>query len=299
MITRSKKSAIFAFVGIALGSFLAALAIRVFLFPNQVIDGGIVGIALILTKLTDNSYLPIYLIVLNIPFIFLAYKYLRGTFVIQMMIAVLFFAFFLFFLRNTHAFAGDPLEIIVIGGAILGAGVGLIIRNGGCTDGTEIVGILFNRRFGMTVGQVVLFFNIFIFSAYGWIFSDWHSALRSLMTFIVAFKMIDIVIAGLEELKSVMIITTKPEELRDMITHELGLGLTVIPTIGGFSGEHREILLVIVERLDLSELKEKVLETDSSAFMAIENLHEIAYGRHVSSLFIKKKRARKRFYSLN
>ncbi|HEY5259248.1 MAG TPA: YitT family protein, partial [Rhabdochlamydiaceae bacterium] len=227
---------------------------------------------------------------LNLPFIVLAYRFIRSTFVIHMLVAVLLFATFLIVLKRVPPFHGDPLEIIVIGGAILGIGVGLIIRNGGCVDGTEILAIIINRKKGFTVGQVVLFINVFIFTAYGWIFKDWHIALQSLMTYIVAFKMIDLVIVGLDELKSVMIISSRPKELGEVIMTELGLGLTFIHGKGGFSGEVREILLIIVERLDLAELKEIVLREDPNAFMAIENLHEVVYGKHTQLPYKKKVR---------
>lgn len=267
------------YVGMAFGAAFAAMAIRIFLIPNELIDGGVIGISLILARLYGNSYLSFFLLILNLPFIYLAYKYIRRSFVLHMFIAIVLFAIFLSLLEALPPFNADPLEAIVIGGAMLGAGAGLIIRNGGCTDGTEILAILINRKKGFTVGQVIFFINIFIFTAYGWIFNDWHIALRSLMTYIVAFKMMDIVIAGLEELKSVLIMCSKPDKLSKIITHELGLGLTFIKGKGGYSGEDRDILFIIVERLDLSELKEIVLREDPSAFIAIENLHEVAYGR--------------------
>ena len=207
-----------------------------------------------------------------------------------MLFAVLLFAGFLFLLRPVPAFIGDSLEIIVFGGALLGIGVGMIIRNGGCLDGTEILALLINRKKGFTVGQVVLFINVFIFVAYGWIFQDWHIALRSLMMYIVAFKMIDLVIVGLDELKSALIISSKPKELGNVIMNELGLGLTIMHGKGGFSGNTREILFVIVERLDLSELKEIVLREDPAAFMAIEDLHEVVYGKQAYVPYKKRKR---------
>lgn len=280
------------FIWIAIGAFLAAVSIQIFLLPNQLIDGGIVGISLILARLFGENYLSYFLIVLTIPFLYLAYRYIRSTFVIHMMVAVLLFAGFLAILRTAPPFISDPLEIIVFGGAILGIGCGLIIRNGGCLDGTEILAIIINRKKGFTVGQVVLFINVFVFAAYGWLFQDWHIALRSLMTYIVAFKMIDIVIVGLDELKSVMIISSSPKLLADVIMNELGLGLTIMHGKGGFSGDAREILFIIVERLDLAELKEIVLREDPSAFMAIENLHEVVYGDH-THLPHKKKTRRK------
>lgn len=283
------------FFWIALGALLAAVSIRIFLLPNQLIDGGTIGIALILTRLTDDTYLSYFLIVLNLPFLYLAYKYIRRTFVIHMFAAIVFFALFLFALEFTTPFIGDPLEIIVIGGAILGIGAGLIIRFGGCIDGTEIMAIIINRKKGYTVGQVILVINFFIFTAYGWIFLDWHIALQSLMMYIVAFKMMDIVIMGLDEVKAVLIISSKPKELGKVIMHELGLGLTVMHGRGGFSGDARELLYVIVERLDLSELKEIVMREDPKAFMAVENLHEVVYGKQ-SQLPRKKKGRTKRLF---
>jgi len=276
----------------AFGAAFAAMAIRIFLIPNELIDGGVIGISLILARLFGNSYLSFFLLVLNIPFIYLAYKFIRRSFVIHMFVAIVLFALFLSLLEGLPSFNADPLEAIVIGGAMLGAGAGLIIRNGGCTDGTEILAILVNRKKGFTVGQVIFVINIFIFGAYGWIFNDWHIALRSLMTYIVAFKMMDIVIAGLEELKSVLIMCSKPDKLSKIITHELGLGLTFIKGKGGYSGEDRDILFIIVERLDLAELKEIVLREDPSAFIAIENLHEVAYGR-TAKIALRRKVRRK------
>lgn len=285
---RSLAHHIWSYFWLAVGAFLAAFAIRIFLLPNQLIDGGVTGIALILTRLSVDSYLSFFLIALNIPFVFLAYKFIRRTFLIHMFVALVLFAGFLWILNTVPKFSGDAIEIIVIGGALLGIGTGLIIRSGGCIDGTEILAIIINRRKGYTVGQVVLFCNIFIFSAYGLLF-NWHIALQSLITYIVAFKMIDLVIMGLDELKSVLIISSKPQEIAAIITKELGLGLTIVHGRGGFTGDTREILFIIIERLDLAELKEIVLREDSTAFMAIENLSEVVYGKQAPRASYKKK----------
>jgi len=292
-LSKKIKNQLVSYLGMAVGAFFAAMAIRIFLIPNELIDGGVIGISLILARLFGSSYLSFFLLILNLPFIYLAYRYIRRSFVLHMFAAIVLFAIFLFIMERLPSFGADPLEAIVIGGAMLGAGAGFIIRHGGCTDGTEILAILINRKRGFTVGQVVLFINIFIFAAYGWIFNDWHIALRSLMTYIVAFKMMDIVIAGLEELKSVLIMCAKPDKLSRIITHELGLGLTFIKGKGGYSGEDRDILFIIVERLDLAELKEIVLREDPSAFIAIENLHEVAYGR--TAKIAMKRKARRGF----
>jgi len=293
--TPKKSNYFVTYFGFVVGALLMAVSIEYFLYPNRLIDGGIIGISLITARLTNDALLPYYLIIFNIPFIYLAYRYIRKSFLIQMGIAVFLFALFLALLKlMPHYFAADSLEGIVIGGAILGAGAGLIIRCGGCTDGTEILAIIVNRRKGYTVGQIVLAINIFIFVLYGIIFLDWHIALKSLMMYIVAFKMMDIVIAGLEELKSVMILSEKPDQIKKRIMSELNLGLTIIKGRGGYSGEDKDILFIIVERLDLAGLKELVISEDPTAFMAIENLHEVAYGRQRSHIAPTKKTRRKK-----
>ncbi len=275
----------------AIGAFVAALSLRMFLQPNDLIDGGITGIAMILARVYGNTYLAPYLVILNLPFIYLAFRFIRRMFVIHMSIAVVLFAVSLFLLKDITPFIGDTLEVIFFGGALLGIGAGLIIRHGGCLDGTEILAILINRKKGFTVGQVILVINFFIFGAYGWVFQDWHIALKSLMMFVVAFKMMDMVMAGLNELKSVLIISSKPKHLSDAIMTQMGLGLTILHGKGGFSGNSKDILFVIVERLDISDLKELVLQEDPNAFMAIENLHEVVHGHQAYIPYKKKGRS--------
>lgn len=272
-----------------LGACLAAWAIRIFLLPNQLIDGGVVGISLIVGRLSGNQWIAPALILLNAPFLFVAYRGIRKSLVVYMLLATLLFAGFLNVFEHVEPFYADPTEIIVIGGALLGVGAGLIIRGGGCLDGTEILAILINQRYGFTVGQVVLVCNIFIFGAYGFLFRDWHIALQSLMTYIVAYKMMDIVIVGLDEVKSVLIISSDPRRVAEAILHEMGLGLTVMYGRGGFSGDSKELLYVIVERLQLAELKEIVVKNDPNAFIAIQNIHEVVYG-HQALPFIRKRR---------
>lgn len=286
---KSLSHHVLSYFWITAGAFLAAVAIQIFLVPNHLIDGGVVGVALILGQVFKDQTLFYWLVViLNIPFIFLAYKHIRPSFVVHMGVAVLLFAGFLVFLQTYPPFKADPIEVIVAGGALLGFGVGLIIRNGGCLDGTEILAILINRKKSFTVGQVVMFINLFIFGAYGFVTRDWHIALQSAITFIVAFKAMDLVIMGLDDLKSVLIISAKPKELADIIMKELGLGLTVMSGRGGFSGEKKDMLFIIIERLDLSELKEIVIREDPVAFMAIEDLHEVAHGKQAPLPYKKK-----------
>lgn len=279
--TKSIRSELIIYFFLIAGAFLAAFALQVFFVPNRLIDGGIVGIAMICANFFGNKYLGFFTLVLNLPFVYLAYRYIGKVFVLHMFFALLFFTGSLFFIEHYMPWAefkGETLEVVVIGGALLGIGIGLIIRYGGCLDGTEILGIISNRLTGFTVGQVVLVINIFVFVGAGIAFKDWHPALLSLITYMVVSKIMDTVIVGLDETKSVLIISSKSKAIADAIVHELGLGLTIMYGRGGFSGDAREILYVIAERLQLAELKEIIYREDPAAFIAIENLHEVANG---------------------
>lgn len=278
---RSLSSQILSYFWMTLGAFLAAFALEVFFLPNNLIDGGIVGVAMITGNIIGKHLIPFLIILFNLPFLYLAYRGIGKVFVIHMIAANILFSGFMIIIGNLlpWQFQGESLEVVVIGGAILGIGLGLIIREGGSLDGTEILGIIINRRIGFTVGQVVLFCNIFVFAAAGLVFQDWHPALMSLITYIVVIKIMDSVIVGLDETKSVLIISSHSKAIADAIIHELGLGLTIMYGRGGFSGDEREILYVIAERLQLAELKDLILREDPTAFIAIENLHEVANGK--------------------
>lgn len=269
------------------GATLAAGGVEVVLIPNNLIDGGIVGISMMAAYLFGGQLLPYFMIVFNLPFVVLAYRQIGRHFVIQMITAVILLSLGLgmyywipkWLNTSPLEFHGDPLEVIVLAGFIIGCGIGLIIRHGGSTDGTEIMGIIINRKRGHTVGQVILFANIFIFALAGVVYQNWHTAFLSLMTYVVATKVMDMVIVGFEDTKSVMIISAKPQQLADILMQELGIGLTVMYGRGGYSGDAREILYIVVERLQLAELKELVHREDPQAFIAVENLHEVINGR--------------------
>lgn len=268
---------------LALGATLCAASLEIFLIPNNLIDGGTIGLAMIIAGLTNNAALPLILILLNLPFFYLAWSMLGFRFLLRMAAASFCFAIALFFIHNVQPYHGDLLEVVVFGGALLGLGAGLIIRHGGCVDGSEVLAILINKKLGYTVGQVIFAFNIVIFCFAGVIHQDLQSAIRSLMTYIVAYKVIDAVIVGFDETKSVIIISSKSDKIADVLLNKLLIGHTVLYGRGGFSKKNQELLYVIIQRLRLVEMKAAVLEVDPNAFLAIEDIHEIVRGRTIGN----------------
>ena len=273
---------LFRFILMMVGCTIAAFAIKIFFIPNNLIDGGTVGLAMIAGRLFGTQWIPLFFVLFSLPFVLFASKLIGRPFVVHTIISMIFFAAFLFLVPHFFhtPFHGNPLEVVVVGGGILGVGIGIIIRSGACLDGTEILGLIANRLWGFTVGQIVFFCNIIVFGAAGLVFQEWHAPLMSLITFIVVARVLDFVLVGLDETKSVLVISSKFKEIEKSVMHDLGIGLTVMYGRGGFSGESREILYIITERLRLAELKDLVYSIDPMAFIAIESLHEVSSGRH-------------------
>lgn len=262
----------------AIGSFMVAIALDLFLVPNNIIDGGMIGLAIIFDHLSTANVLGIFILLLNVPFLIIGYKQIGKSFALNTLYSVSLLALFSFLMHYFTPPDLDNMLAAIFGGMILGIGVGTIIRFGGALDGTEIVAIITSNKFGFSVGEIVMFFNIFIFSAAGFVFG-WSSAMYSVIAYFIAFKAIDIIIEGLNESKSVTIISNNPDEISEAIIARLGRGVTHVYGKGGYTKEEKELLYCIVTRLEVAKLKSIVHEHDPSAFIAIEHVADVMGGR--------------------
>jgi uncharacterized membrane-anchored protein YitT (DUF2179 family) len=262
---------------IIMGAMLVSVGLEIFLVPNNVIDGGVVGISIILAHLTGIK-LGFLLFLLNIPFLVIGYKQIGKTFAISTLVGVTTMSIGTMLLHPIPVLTEDPFLAAVFGGIILGVGVGLVIRYGGSLDGTEIIAILLNKKSVFSVGEIVMFFNIFILASAGFVFG-WDRAMYSLIAFYIAFKMIDITIEGFEESKSVWIISDFYKEIGDALLARLGRGVTYLNGEGGFTGDDKKVVFCIVTRLEQAKLKSIVEEVDPTAFLAIGNIHDVKGGR--------------------
>lgn len=262
---------------IFVGAVIAAFGLEEFLIPNNVIDGGIVGISIMLETITGMS-LGVFLILLNIPFLFMGYKQIGKNFAIATLVAICFLAVWSEIFEPLQKVTDDPFLAAIFGGIIDGLGVGLIIRAGGSLDGTEIVAIIMDKKSVFSVGEVVMFINLFILSSAGLLYG-WDKAMYSLVAYFVISKMIDVVIKGLDESYAVMIVTNAHEEITSALNDRLGRGVTLLHGAGGYTGESKEVLYCVVTRLEVDKLKEIVLDKDESAFVTINAVHDIVGGR--------------------
>jgi len=264
---------------LTLGSIIASFALEQFLIPNTILDGGITGISIIIYKLT-NLPLGVLVVLLNIPFIYIGYKNLGKRFLFRTLYSMICFSLCLSFFELLPVFTEEMLLATVFGGALLGIGVGLIIRSGGCNDGTESVAIVISKKTSLSVGQIVLIFNLIIYTIAGFIFG-FDRAMYSLLTYIITFKVIDFVSEGLEQAKAAMIITDKGSNISEEIYNRLGRTTTKIRGKGLISGE-KEIMYCVLTRVEIFELRRIVEEMDESAFVTITDVSDII-GDHIKS----------------
>jgi uncharacterized membrane-anchored protein YitT (DUF2179 family) len=262
-------------VMITIGAVIAAIGLELFLVPNNILDGGVIGLSIIASKLT-GSPMSIFLILLNLPFLYIGYRRMGLKFTMHTLYGVVILSAVTTYLHHFEPFTDDLFLATVIGAVILGTGVGLVIRTGGALDGTEIVAILVSKKRPVSVGQFIMILNLFIFILAALMVFTWETAMYSIITYFIAFKMIDIVVEGMEELKSVTIISDIPDQIADALLKEMGRGMTYIHGEGVFTGEPKKIIYTIVSRIELSSLRSTVNELDPKAVIAIENIADVS-----------------------
>jgi uncharacterized membrane-anchored protein YitT (DUF2179 family) len=264
---------------VAGGIVSAAFGLESFLLPSHFIDGGATGISLLISELYG---VPLYLLLIfiNIPFVFLGYRMISKTFAIKTAIAISGLALAvatIHFPEVTH----DKLLVAVFGGFFLGAGIGLSVRGGAVIDGTEVLAIYLSRKFGTTIGDIIIIINILIFSIAARLLSI-EQALYSMITYLVASRTLDFVIEGIDEYNGVTIVSTHSEEIMNMIIDKLGRGITVYKGKRGYGshGEKRDIDIVytVVTRLELNRLNVEIRKIDPNAFVVMNTVKDTKGG---------------------
>lgn len=261
----------------AVGATAAAFAVAVFLVPVTILDGGIVGVSIIISTLS-GAPLSVLTFVLNVPFLLLGLKTLGKRFLATGIFSMALFSVMLRVFEEFKQATEIPILACVFGGVLLGFGVGLVLRGGGCLDGTEIVALIISRKTRLSVGQVVFGFNVVIYGTAGLLFG-WDRAMYSLMTYFLSFKVIDMVEQGLEQAKSVMIITDDGRAMADAIYRQMGRTCTMMEGAGRISGA-KTVLYCVVTRVELSAIRRIIREADGSAFVTISDVSEIV-GDHI------------------
>ena len=265
---------------ITAGIFSAAFGLESFLLPNKFIDGGATGISLLISNVTTLP-LPLLLIFINIPFIIIGAKNISHTFAIKTAIGIVGLALVVAFVPFP-ILTKDKLLVAIFGGFFLGAGIGLSVRGGGVIDGTEVLAIFLGKRSGLSIGDIILIFNIIIFSAAAYVLSL-EQALYSILTYLSASKTVDFLIEGIEEYTGVTIISPKHDEIRKMIVEVMGRGVTVYKGRRGFGrrGEttgDMDIVYTVITRLEISRLNTEIEKIDPHAFVVMSSVKDTRGG---------------------
>lgn len=265
---------------LAIGVLAAGFGLRSFLLPNDFIDGGTVGISLLLAE-TTRIPLPILLVLVNIPFIALGFKTMGKEFalktalgIVGLSLAVAFFPY--------SIITEDKLLIAVFGGFFLGAGIGFAVRGGGVIDGTEVLAIYLSKKVGLSIGDVIMVINIGIFSVAAYLLSI-ETALYSILTYLAASKTVDFIIEGIEEYTGVTIISSKSEAIRSMILKKMGRGVTIYKGEKGFRrsddpNSSINIVYTVLTRLEISKLNTEIERIDPEAFVIMNSIKDTKGG---------------------
>jgi uncharacterized membrane-anchored protein YitT (DUF2179 family) len=250
------------------------------LLPNSFIDGGVMGISLLISETTGVS-LSVLIVAVNLPFLILGYSQIGRQFALKSIAAIIGLALVVYFIPYP-LITSDKLLIAVFGGFFLGAGIGMAIRGGSVIDGTEVLAIHLSKITGLTIGDIILIFNIIIFSFGAYILSI-EIALYAMLTYLSASKTINFIVEGVEEYTGITIISDKNEEIRLLITEKMGRGVTIYTGKGGY-GEQGEslkeidIIYTVITRLEIARLRKEVNNIDSAAFITMSSIKDLKGG---------------------
>ena len=273
---------------ITLAGLINAFGVTVFLAPVKLFDSGISGTSMLLSQVTPDSLsLSLFLVLLNIPLFLYGLKRQGKVFTIYSIYAVAVYSIGAWLITDVlpidvamaSPLAGtDLLLCALFGGLISGVGSGLVIRYGGAIDGVEVMAVIFAKRLGLSVGSFVMAYNVLLYIVCGIVIESWILPLYSIVTYAAALKAVDYMVEGFDRSKSAMIVTVRPREICAALTETFSTGITRIEARGGYSGQDRDVLYFVVNRFQISRLRDIVHELDPTAYITISEVADIFRG---------------------
>jgi len=260
---------------ILVGVLSAGFGLKGFLLPNMFIDGGVMGISLIIAELTEIP-LSVLVVVINFPFIIMGFSTISKQFAFKSIIAIVLLALSIHFIPFP-IITNDKLLIAIFGGFFLGLGIGLAIRGGSVIDGTEVLAIFVSKKTSLTIGDVILLFNVLIFSFAAYVFSI-EISLYAMLTYLAASKTVDFVVSGIEEYVGVTIISDYSEEIRLAVIEKVGRSCTIYSGKRGQTLEKVEIVYTLITRLELAKLHTEIDKIDKDAFVVMHSIKDARGG---------------------
>ena len=273
------------FLFLAFAGAINAVGVTMFLAPVNLYDSGISGTSMLLWQVTPEQFnLSLFLVLLNVPLFLFGLKRQGWCFTVYSLFAVGIYSLVSFLITdvfpvdvaNASPFAGqDLLLCAVFGGLISGVGSGLTIRFGGAIDGMEVLGVIFAKSLGLTVGSFVMAYNVVLYLLIGIVFNSWVLPLYSIVTYAVGNKTVDFVVEGFDKAKSVMIVTSMEEAVCKALSEEFGRGITQLHGRGYYSGADKCVIYFVVNRFQIPKVKTLVTEIDPNAFITISEISDV------------------------
>ncbi|NHC40770.1 YitT family protein [Bacillus sp. MM2020_1] len=259
---------------ILIGALIFAVGVNYFTIPNHLSEGGILGITIITHYLLNWSP-GVVNFVLNVALLAVGYKFFEKRTFIYTLISIAACSLFLFLTEDIgHRLTEDTFLASIFAGLLVGVGLGLIFRTGGTSGGSTILARLANQLLGWSIGKGMLIIDILVVVGSIFIIGLEKSMYTLLIVFIGA-KAIDFIVEGLDEKVAVMIISNFPEQVLDNITSRMSRGLTVLDGRGGYTGQNREVLYIVINKQEIVQLKSIINEVDGNAYVTVHNVHEI------------------------
>lgn len=273
------------FIMLTLAGIINAFGITIFLSPVKLYDSGISGTSMLLEQITPEYLsLSVFLLILNIPLFIYGLKRQGITFTIYATYTVAIYSLFAWLITDVlpidvsmaSPLAGtDLLLCAVFGGVISGVGSGLAIRFGGAMDGVEVMAVIFAKKLGVTVGTFVMIYNVILYIICGFVIQSWILPLYSIVTYFAALKTVDFIIDGFDRAKCAMIVTVTPNEICNKLTETFETGVTKVSATGGYSNTEKTIVYFVVNRFQVTKMKDIVHKIDPTAYITISEVADI------------------------
>lgn len=260
-------------IGIIIGATIVSVSLNTLIIPNHIADGGLTGISIILHYLFDWP-VSWAVFLLNLPLFILGLRMVGRNFLIFSIVGVAVLSTTLSMTTQLPVLTDDVLLAAMFGGVLTGIGMGIIFRSRGSLGGTDILAVLFARTTPFSVGQIILAIDAFIFIGVAILFSP-EMAMYAMIYMFIATRVVDLVQEGLSHSKSVLVVTSNPQKIADEIMSKLGRGVTLFLASGAFSGQAKQVVYCVINRTELSQIKEIVREQDPQAFMTITEVPEV------------------------
>lgn len=261
-------------LGIIAGAFLFTFGLNNFIIANKLAEGGFVGVSLLLLYQFDIP-LGLSFLALNIPLFFIGWRRFGRQFIVKTIVGVVAVSVAAEVTQGWFQMGvQDRLLAGLYGGVFAGLGLGLIFRCGGTTGGVDIIARIVNHRFGWSMGRTIFAVDVIVITAIAFIVGI-DNAMYSLVALFVAARVIDVVVEGVSNSKAMFIISTDPQAIADKIHTELERGTTLLKGIGGYTGQDKEVLYVVVSREEIARIQEMCREIDPTAFLVVNDVHDV------------------------